>query len=128
MAQQGDDYELRVTTVGEAQPAEVTLDVDGRRYRMRDDKGVFSYTFNKLQRSQSFRLTGGGVTSPDYTLEVLPNPVVLSFRMVLSYPAYTGRPVETVVGLGDAAVPEGTTVRWLFQTRDADSLHFEVDS
>ena len=128
MAQQGDDYELRVTTVGEAQPAEVTLDVDGRRYRMRDDKGVFSYTFNKLQRSQSFRLTGGGVTSPDYTLEVLPNPVVLSFRMVLSYPAYTGRPVETVVGLGDAAVPEGTTVRWLFQTRDADSLHFEVES
>jgi hypothetical protein len=128
MAQQGDDYELRVTTVGEAQPAEVTLVVDGRRYRMRDDKGVFSYTFNKLQRSQSFRLTGGGVTSPDYTLEVLPNPVVLSFRMVLSYPAYTGRPVETVVGLGDAAVPEGTTVRWLFQTRDADSLHFEVDS
>ena len=68
------------------------------------------------------------MTSPDYTLEVLPNPVVLSFRMVLSYPAYTGRPVETVVGLGDAAVPEGTTVRWLFQTRDADSLHFEVDS
>ena len=128
MAQQGDDYELRVTTVGEAQPAEVTLDVDGHRYRMRDDKGVFSYTFNKLQRSQSFRLTGGGVTSPDYTLEVLPNPVVLSFRMVLSYPAYTGRPVETVVGLGDAAVPEGTTVRWLFQTRDADSLHFEVES
>ncbi len=128
MAQQGDDYELRVATVGEAQPAEVTLDVDGRRYRMRDDKGVFSYTFNKLQRSQSFRLTGGGVTSPDYTLEVLPNPVVLSFRMVLSYPAYTGRPVETVVGLGDAAVPEGTTVRWLFQTRDADSLHFEVES
>ena len=128
MAQQGDDYELRVTTVGEAQPAEVTLDVDGRRYRMRDDKGVFSYTFNKLQRSQSFRLTGGGVTSPDDTLEVLPNPVVLSFRMVLSYPAYTGRPIETVVGLGDAAVPEGTTVRWLFQTRDADLLHFEVDS
>ena len=127
-AQQGDDYELRVTTEGEARPAEVTLDVEGRRYRMREEKGVFSYTFNKLQRSQTFRLVGGGVTSADYTLEVLPNPVVLSFRMVLSYPAYTGRPAETVVGLGDAAVPEGTTVRWLFQTRDADSLYFEVEN
>lgn len=122
-AQQGADFELRVTTEGEAQPAEVTLDVEGRRYRMHPDHGTFSYTFNRLQRSQTFRFEGGGVTSDECRLEVLPNPRVLSFRMVLSYPAYTGREAETVVGLGDAAVPEGTVVRWLFQTRDADTLH-----
>ena len=79
-----------------------------------------------MPRSQTFRLEGGGVTSPEYCLEVLPNPVVLSFRMLLSYPAYTGRESETLVGLGDVSVPEGTTVRWLFQTRDADTLYFEV--
>ena len=122
--QQGDDYELRVTTDGEAQPAEVTLDVEGRRYRMHADRGTFSHSFSKLQRSQTFRLVGGGVTSQEYTLEVMPNPQVVSFRMVLSYPSYTGRESETQVGLGDAAVPEGTVVRWLFQTRDADSLCF----
>jgi myosin heavy subunit len=48
--------------------------------------------------------------------------------MLLSYPTYTGREVETIVNLGDAAVPEGTRVRWLFQTQDADSLYFEVDN
>ena len=127
-ARQGEDFTLRVTTEGEAQPAEVTLCLDDRRYRMHADKGVFSYTFSKLQRSQTFRLEGGGVVSQDYSLEVQPNPSVLSFRMLLSYPAYTRRESETVLNLGDAAVPEGTTVRWLFQTQDADSLCFEEES
>ena len=126
-AMQGDDYQLEVTTEGEARPAEVTLCVEGRRYRMKAEGGRFSYLFRQLNASQTFHLEGGGVASQDYRLEVLPNPSVLSFRMVLSYPAYTKREAETVVNLGDAAVPEGTVVRWLFQTQDADSLHFEVN-
>ena len=121
---QGADFVLQATTDGEAQPAEVTIDIEGRRYRMRADRGVFSYSFNKLQRSQTFRLEGGGVVSEEYRLEVISNPQVVSFRMVLAYPAYTGRAEETLVGLGDAAVPEGTVVRWLFQSRDADTLWF----
>ncbi len=126
-AMQGDDFTLEVATEGEAVPAEVFLRIEGRRYRMQaTSPSQFSYVFRQLNRSQTFALEGGGVTSEDYTLEVLPNPAVLSFRMVLSYPAYTGRESETVVNLGDAAVPEGTTVRWLFQTQDADSLHFTL--
>ena len=124
---QGEDFELRVTTEGDAKPAEVTLCIDGRRYRMHPDKEHFSYSFNKLQQSQIFHLEGGGVTSQDYRLVVLPNPAVRSFRMLLSYPAYTGREAETVVDLGDASVPEGTVVRWIFQTQDADTLCFEAE-
>ena len=126
-AMQGEDFDLAVATEGEAVPAEAFIVVDGRRFRMRPaegGKGSFSYAFRNLQRSQTFTLEGGGVESAQYKLEVMPNPSVLSFTMVLSYPAYTGRAAETVVNLGDAAVPEGTTVRWLFQTQDADSLCF----
>ena len=129
-AMQGDDFDLRVATEGEAMPAEVYVNIDGHRYKMRPDDGrrsAFTYAFRNLQRTQSFVLEGGGVTSGEYTLAVLPNPSVVEFRMVLSYPAYTGRQSETVVNLGDAAVPEGTVVRWLFQTKDADSLGFGVD-
>ena len=108
---QGDDFDLRVATEGEAMPADAFLVVDGRRFRMRPAegrKGAFGYAFRNLQRTQTFTLEGGGVSSADYRLEVLPNPAVLSFRMVLSYPAYTGRESETVVNLGDAAVPEAS--------------------
>ena len=126
---QGEDYDLRITTEGEAIPAEAYIVVDGHRYRMRSAdgrKGTFVYAFRNLQRTQEFLIEGGGVTSAQYRLEVLPNPAVVSFLMVLSYPAYTGRETETMVDLGDAAIPEGTMVRWIFQTQDADTLHFEV--
>lgn len=128
--QQGEDFVLQVVAEGEALPAEAHIVVEGRRYRMtrgtNAQRAEFSYTFNKLQHSALFRLEGGGVSSPEYRLEVLPNPTVVEFRMLLSYPAYTGRESETVVNLGDASVPEGTVVRWLFQTQDADSLFFSI--
>lgn len=130
--QQGGDFLLQVTVEGEAKPAEVYLCIEGRRYRMKtggnSQQPIFDHLFTKVARTQEFHLEGGGVTSPQYKLEVLPNPSVLSFRMILSYPAYTGRKSEVVVNLGDASVPEGTQVRWLFQTQDADRLHFFVDS
>ena len=121
---QGDDFVLAVTTEGEARPAEVTVDIEGRRYRMQREGDRFTHVFPHANRTQTFRLEGGGVVSADYSLVVLPNPAVVSFRMVLAYPAYTGRQSETLVNIGDAAVPEGTQVRWLFQTQDADSLWF----
>lgn len=128
-AQQGEDFTLEVSTRGEALPAEVFVNVEGRKYKMnKAANGVFSHHFKQLHRSMAFSLSGGGVTSPEYRLEVLPNPSVVSFRMVLSYPAYTGRESETVVNLGDASVPEGTVIRWLFQTQDADSLYFKIGS
>lgn len=127
---QGDDFTLLVVAEGDAVPAEAFIVIDGRRYRLSADGarggGEFSYCFTKVSRSMAFYFDGGGVSSPEYTLEMLPNPTVLSFRMLLSYPAYTGREAETVLNLGDAAVPEGTQVRWIFQTQDADSLHFSL--
>ena len=127
---QGSDYTLQVVTEGDAMPAEAFIVIDGRRHRLNADgsrqQPRFSYTFSKVTRSLAFYLDGGGVTSPEYTLAMLPNPSVLSCRMLLSYPAYTGREAETILNLGDAAVPEGTQVRWLFQTQDADSLAFII--
>lgn len=123
----GHDYRLQVRVEGEALPSDATIDIEGRRYRMeRLSPSLFAYTFRQVMRTQTFRLTGGGVTSADYRLLMLPEPRVVEFRMVLAYPPYTGRRSETLVGLGDAAVPEGTTVRWLFQTRDADSLYLDA--
>ena len=127
-AMQGEDYKLEVTTEGEARPAEVFITIDGHRYKMKQDGDNFSYVFNQVQRSHVFVMDGAGVQSREYVLEVMPNPSVVSFRMLLSYPSYTGRESETVVNLGDASVPEGTHVRWLFQTQDADSLYFGVEN
>lgn len=124
---QGEDYELKVAVEGEALPNEAFVIIEGRRFRMTKlSADSFVYTFRQVSRSQDFSLDAAGVSSVTYRLVMLPNPQVVTFRMVLSYPSYTGRKSETLVNLGDAAVPEGTSVRWLFQTQDADSLQFII--
>ena len=125
----GSDYELTVGVDGEALPNEVSIIVDGRRHKMTKlAQDRFGFIFKQVRHTMEFRMEGGGVTSRDYRLEMIPNPSVVSFRMLLTYPAYTGRASETVVNLGDAAVPEGTVVKWLFQTQDAQEMVFIVDS
>ena len=125
--QRGQDYVLCVLAEGEALPGEAYVATGDRRRRMKKTaQGRFEYTFGQVSRSQTFTIEGGGVVSAEYTLSVVPKPSVASFRMVLDYPTYTGREEETLVDLGDAAVPEGTAVRWIFQTADAESLCFVV--
>lgn len=121
----GHDYTLSVSVDGEALPAEAFINVEGRRYKMtRLSPTLFEYTFRQVSRSQQFALEAAGVVDGGHLLRMLPDPQVVEFRMLLAYPSYTGRESETVVNLGDAAVPEGTHVRWIFQTKDADSVHF----
>ncbi len=123
----GHDFQLDVKVDGEALPNEAFINVEGRRFKMsKVSPTFFQYTFKQVNRTQEFSLEAAGVVDGGHVLRMLPNPQVVSFRMVLSYPPYTGRKNETLVDIGDAAVPEGTVVRWLFQTRDADSLHFSL--
>ena len=125
----GHDYTLSVSVDGEALPTEAFINIEGRRYKMtRLSPTLFEYTFRQVSRSQEFALEAAGVTDGGHLLRMLPDPQVVEFRMLLSYPAYTGREAETVVNLGDAAVPEGTRVKWIFQTKDADSVHFALGS
>ena len=125
----GEDFELEVTVSGEALPNEVYINIEGRRYKMKKASAdSFGYMFKNVTRSLRFRLEAAGVESGEYELVMHPDPQVVEFRMVLSYPAYTGRQNETLADLGDAAVPEGTVVKWIFQTRDADSLCFGVEN
>ena len=125
----GHDFQLDVKVDGEALPNEAFINVDGRRFKMtKVSPTLFQYMFKQVNRTQEFSLEAAGVVDAGHVLRMLPNPQVVSFRMVLAYPPYTGRKSETLVDKGDAAVPEGTVVRWLFQTRDADMLHLEEES
>ena len=125
----GQDFTLEVKVEGEALPNEAFVVLDGRRYKMKKEAADrFVYTLKNVMHTMVFHLEGAGVISGDYELVCHPNAQVVEFRMLLSYPAYTGRQSETMVDLGDAAVPEGTTIRWIFQTRDARELAFIIDS
>ena len=124
-----DDFTLEIGIEGDALPDEAYIIVDGRSHRLRQTgRDSFSHTFRNLQRSLVFSLEGGGVSSRQYELVVFPDPTVADFQLALTYPAYTHKAAEVLSNEGQVAVPEGTVVRWIFHTRDADSLRFFVDS
>lgn len=125
---QQEDYEVRVAIEGATVPSEAFINIEGNIYRMRQlDKSHYSYQFKSVQRSFDFHFEGAGVVSAQYRLEVFPKPAVVDYRVVLSYPAYTNKLQETLDNEGDLVVPQGTMVKWLFQTKDADTLYFIVN-
>lgn len=125
---QQEDFELRVAIEGDEVPAEAFINIDGIIYKMQQiDKRHYSYTFKNVQRSCDFVLQAVEVQSAPYTLEVFPRPSVVDFQAVLSYPSYTLKLSETLSNEGDIIVPQGTSVKWLFNTKDVDTLYFIVD-
>lgn len=123
---QQEDFQLNVAVDGEALPKEAFVNIDGNIYRMTQiDKSHFSYLFKNVHQSRHFVLQSAGVNSDEYELKVFPKPSVVNFRATLSYPAYTGRATETLDNEGDFAVPEGTVVKWQFQTKDAEAFYFD---
>ena len=125
---QQEDFVLEVHVEGEAVPAEAYVVVEGQRYKMQQEvRGSFSYRLRQVQRSQRFRLEGGGVVSTEYELKVLPKPDVVDFQVALTFPAYTRQDPRTLSNQGDMVVSQGTRVKWLFLTRDVDTLFFFED-
>lgn len=127
-AVQYEDFELNVSVVGDAVPAEAFINIDGNLFKMRQvDRTHFSYLFKAVHRSCKFYLQGAEVRSTDYELIVNPKPSVVDFQAILSYPAYTQKASETLTNEGDMVVPEGTYVKWLFNTQHVDTLYFVAD-
>ncbi len=82
-----------------------------RLFALAEHPGLFRIEIRDVRRPFSFTLEGGDDVdlAPVYQVEIVVPPRVLSVRSRLSFPAYLGRPQETVAG-GDLTVPEGTHV------------------
>lgn len=122
---QQEDFTLQVAIKGDAIPNEAFINIEGKVYKMQPkDKTHYTYLFKNVQSTQKFHLQATGVESADYELTVFPKPTVINFQALLSYPAYTGKKSEVLSNIGDLTVPQGTTIKWVFQTKDADTLNF----
>lgn len=126
---QQEDFELKVAIEGDVVPAEAFINIEGNIFKMQQvDKSHFSYIFNTVQRSCNFHFEAVDVVSPEFELTVFPKPAVVDFQVLLTYPAYTAKGQETLSNEGDMTVSQGTSIKWLFNTKDVDTLYFIQDS
>ncbi len=120
---QQEDYTLNVKITGDEVPENVFIEIDGNQYAMEKDNTVnYHYVFKNPQKNTNFQFTSENVFSSEYTLKVLPKPIILNFDVSLNYPAYIGKTDETLLNSGDLVIPEGTQVKWKFLTRDTRDI------
>ncbi|TND10612.1 MAG: hypothetical protein FD123_254 [Bacteroidetes bacterium] len=117
------DFPLEIKIAGQEVPEHVFITIDGAEYKLDKESNIeFGYTFRNLQKDVKFCLSADGFTSQEYTLQVLPNPIVLNFDVKLSYPKYLNKKDEVLRNTGDLVIPAGTKVSWVFSTRATSSL------
>ena len=118
-----EDYKVDVRITGNALPETVYLVAGGTRFKLdKATSGLYSYTFDNVQRELDFHLEAAGFRSRAYDITLIDRPAVLSFDVQLKYPAYLGKPNEQLANVGNLLIPQGTEVTWNFMADHTDSL------
>jgi len=118
-----EDFDLQVKLTGDEVPENVFVEIEGNEFKLeKKDIVNFKYTFKNVQKSIVFQLTADGFKSKKYELKALPNPILLNFEILLTYPKYLNKKDEAVNNTGDIIVPAGTKVVWNFKTQNTNEL------
>src|SRR2546428_1601428 len=126
---QNDDFTLELKMSGEEIPQDIYLIEGENRYKLDKVNIVtFKYLFKNLQKSQTFQLFADGFYSKEFTLEVLPNPTLVNFQVMLIYPGYIKKKNEVVNNTGDLSIPAGTVVSWNFKAANTEKLEMVFDN
>ena len=99
---QQQDYQLDVKVTGNEVPDNAYIEIADNQFKLEKDNTVsFHYVFKNVQKSIPFRLFGDGYYSKEYTLEAMPNPILMNFEIALDYPAYIKKQNEKIQNTGD---------------------------
>lgn len=126
---QNQNIDVPLSLQGEEIPADAYIHIGSQRYKMKSDaQGDFKYTINNVQRSEKVYFEAGGFTSREYELDIALKPSLIGYSATLSYPKYLGLPAEKVRNIGELSVPQGTSIKWDFDTKNVDGLSIAPDN
>lgn len=114
--------EIQVLIEGDTRPENVFLVIDGEALMLKQNEGVYSYTFEAPVNQTSFYLTANGWDSQIYSIRSFKTPTLVDFQMILDFPNYLNRKSEVLTGTGNAVVPEGTKITWAIKGSSVDQI------
>ena len=126
---QGDDLEYKIHVTGENIPESFyVITSNGTRMMTKLSNNDFRFVFNKVYQSECFQISGGKYLSQQINIIVNPSPTLLYYEAELNFPKYINRKKETLSGKTRILVPEGTDVKFIFHTKDAETMNILHDS
>lgn len=121
------DYKLEAEVNGSKLPDQVYVQVGSEQVEMQKvSKNRYSYTFARVAQPIDFKLTAADVFSEKYRLAVIEKPMLESFRVMVEYPAYTGKKNESLQSLSDMSVPAGTVLNWSLTAKHTGSINLRL--
>jgi hypothetical protein len=125
---QGENLKLELKLIGNEIPNEVEIVFGNNIYYMNSNKtGLFSYEFKNLQKSLPFNFSASTFSSANYTIEVLPKPIILKLNTKVKYPTYINKVNESFQNKGNLFVPEGSLISWEIETENASELFVRLE-
>ncbi len=118
----GESIELVLSCTGKDVPLTMYINVAGSNYLMTKEGDNFKYSLENINSSISVYFTDKKYVSDIYRITVLNKPFISSFSVDIQPPSYTNLNREKLHNIGDVKIVSGTTVKWLFETVDTDSL------
>ena len=122
----GSSIELRVKCHGRNTPENLYVNIGGSNFIMASEDSVFTYRLEHVQNSFPVYFTDLEFSSQRYFIEAVPEPVLLSYKVRVTAPRYTGIPDEDYADVGNVKVPFGSEIHWTFRCADTDSLFLKI--
>ena len=126
-AVKGEDFMLKMHFEGKEIPAIAFVVVEGNKYRLKKEGALFSHLLKNPQKDLIFQFWANGFYSESMTLKIVPKPIIKSFSVQINYPSYTKLKDKYISNKGNLRVPEGSEIKWRFETEHTENLFFQLD-
>jgi hypothetical protein len=124
---ENEDFNLKVKLEGSEIPAELSINKDGKIFRLKKISNTkYEYLFKQLKKNTSFQIIGGKFKSKTYTINVLAKPSILDIEIDINYPDYTKIKDETFKNNGNLSLPEGSKISWKIKTKNTENIDFII--
>jgi len=115
-----ESYLLKIRLDGKVIPESAYIIIGNQRLKLEQQRdGVFTYLFDNVQEGFGFQVEAAGFFSDVYNVSLVNRPDLSRFNVELNFPPYLHRKSESLVNAGNLEVPEGTLVKWVLSTSNA---------
>ena len=128
IAVENEDVSIEVEITGKEIPTEVYVHINGMRAKMNKiSNTTHEYTFSQIQKNTQFYLSANEEFSKEHEIIVLQKPTMERLSITVQPPKNTGIKTEKLINIGSLTVPEGSLLTWNIDTKNADTLLFQIN-